>query len=136
MFNKWLLLEILILAQSPIPFYDKYIFHNARGNVLIFYFFSEIQTAVMSLRSFFIVRAVLNYSRYTDSYSKKLCQMYGFHSGTVYVIKCELSERPVRTLSMIFVFFIIQYTYLMRVFELPYYRTAPGVENNFMDSFF
>jgi hypothetical protein len=138
MFNRQLIIEILILAQSPIPFYDFYIDHTARGNAQLYYFLSEIQTAVMTLRTFFLARAFFNYSRYVDNYSKKLCQMYGFETCMHYTIKCELKERPTRTIILIMIFFIIQYSYLLRIFEIPYYRTLSEDDMNYriMDSFF
>lgn len=129
---------MLVLSLCPLPYYDKYFDHTARGNVKVYYFLSEIQTAVMSTRFFFLLRAGLNYSKYKDFFSKKLCQMYGFQTSMSYTIKCELKERPARTVACIFVFFVVQYAYILRIFELPYYRALAKDNMNYrvMDDFF
>lgn len=56
-----------------------------------------------------------------------------------YTIKCELKERQARTVAFIFIFFIIQNAYILRIFfELPYYRALFKTDINYhaMDGFF
>lgn len=85
--TKTFLIEILILLISPIPFYDWYIPIRAKSYHVV-YFVSEFLFAFMFLRIFFLVRAVFNYSVYTNAHSKKLCQTYGFSAGVRFTLKC------------------------------------------------
>lgn len=81
LFNENLLFEVMILLANPIPYFDMYITHEAKDGVIVHYFLSEFMLSIMALRLFFIVRSYFNYSIYTDSYSKKLCQQYGFSAN-------------------------------------------------------
>ena len=57
----------------PIPFFDIYISHKGKKEIEIYYFLSEYMLAVMAMRGFYVVRSYINYTKYTDPYSKKLC---------------------------------------------------------------
>ena len=72
LWSKHLLFEIMILAICPIPFYDMYIYTDAKRQEVI-YLLSEFCPALMWLRIYFVIRTIFNYSIFTDAYSKKLC---------------------------------------------------------------
>lgn len=55
---------------------------------MVTYLFSEMILAVMWFRVYFLVRSIFNYSIYTDAYSKKLCQTYGFSANVRFTFKC------------------------------------------------
>ena len=50
-----------MLCLIPIPFYDKYIHISMKTNTEVVYFFNEFMIAAMSLRTFFILRTMINY---------------------------------------------------------------------------
>jgi len=85
--TKHLILEILILIISPIPFVEFYVTIEAKEGPIT-YFFSDFLLALMFFRVFFVVRSIFNYSIYTDAYSKKLCKSYGFSAGVRFTFKC------------------------------------------------
>jgi len=80
--------------------------------------------AFMFLRLLFLVRAVANYSIYTDAYSKKIARQYGFTSGVRFALKCHLTRHPTTTVFVLFTFMVLILSYIMRIFELPYFYGA------------
>lgn len=125
MFTPQLFWELLIVAVSPIPYWDMYISRtvvSSDGPTQFYYLMNDYINAFMALRLYLVVRVCINYSVYTDMYSKKLCQMYGFNTDMGFAIKSRLLNHPVKTISMLFVCFVVVYSYLIRIFESPYYR--------------
>jgi hypothetical protein len=129
---------MVMLSVTPIPYFDFYIKHNAKSGVTVYYFLSEIMLSVMAFRLFYIVRAYFNYSIYADSYSKKLFQQYGFESNLRFAFKANLINDPQRTIGLIFVSFVLFYSYLLRIFELPYFRAVSPTDPTYrqFDDFF
>lgn len=80
--------------------------------------------AFMSLRTFFIIRTIINYSPYMDAYSKKLCNAYGFDTGVFFTIKCLLLVKPEKTCIYMNIYTIFVSAYLSRIFELPAFRAS------------
>lgn len=127
--NRFFFLEILMLLICPLPFYEHYIMveydvENGDGGTFDLkcnYFVSDFILAFMFLRFIFMIRAVINYSIYTDAYSKKLCLSYGFTSNVRFAIKCHLSMSPTLTVFTLFGFVVFVIAYVLRIFELPFY---------------
>ena len=92
------ILEVLALAICPLPFYEQYVpmsydFVARDGSIdslTAYYMLSDLLMAFMFLRFFFLCRTVINFSIYTDAYSKKLCNSYGFISGVRFTIRCHM----------------------------------------------
>lgn len=85
---KWLknclstefLFEVLLLIIHPIPQYDKeYTFYilNMLGSkdqyVPVKYMLGDFLFAFMFFRVYFLIRTIMNFSSYSDLYSKKIC---------------------------------------------------------------
>ena len=64
-----------------------YIRHTAKKETVVYYFLSEFMLAIMAMRGFYVLRSYINYTKYTDPYSKKLCQNYGFNANIRFTIK-------------------------------------------------
>ena len=77
---------------------------------------------IMFLRLFFMYRSFINYSIYTDAYSKKLCKAYGFTSGVRFSYKCQLENHPGTFVLTLFTSTVLILSYIIRIFEIPYYR--------------
>ena len=93
---------------------------------------------MMWFRIYFLVRSIFNYSIYTDAYSKKLCKSYGFTAGARFTLKCQILVNPEWTVFVLFTSTIFILAYVLRIFELPYFRMqteATGL-NSMMDSYF
>jgi hypothetical protein len=132
MLNRNLYFEILILAVCPIPYFDWYISIIAKKGFVINYLASDFIVAFMWLRFYFVVRTFFNYSIYTDAYSKKLCQSYGFTAGVRFTFKCQLIINPGWTILYLMVSSIGILANLLRIFEMPYFRLevdAPDLFN-------
>ena len=91
--------------------------------------FSEFVLAIMMFRFLFLVRTILNYSIYSDAYSKNLAKIYGFESGFFFTFKSQFIANAKFTVLSILFFTILYLAYLFRIFELPYYRTDPDLKN-------
>lgn len=107
--------------MCPIPYFDMYIDTHNKGKTTT-YLLSEFILAFMWLRIFFVVRSIFNYSVYTDAYSKKLCQSYGFSAGVRFTFKCQMIVNPEWTVFIIFTSMVFIFSYILRVFEIPFYR--------------
>lgn len=99
-----------------------------KKDIKVHYFLSEWLLAFMSLRTFFILRAWLNYSLFTNAYSKKLCQSYGFNAGMVFTFRAKMKTNP--TPIVLFSFFVVIFTFawLLRIFEMPYMRLEDATD--------
>lgn len=75
----------------------------------------------MVLRGFFILRAITNYSYYTDPYSRKLSSQYGFNSNIRYALLCELKYNPFRFIIVLWLSFVLTFAYVLRIYEAPFY---------------
>ena len=138
LWNKGFISEIAILLISPIPYFDCYITIIGKGNFEVVYLLSEFLIAIMWFRLFFLIRSIFNYSIYTDAYSKKLCKSYGFTAGARFTLKCQIMVNPEWTVFVLFTSTIFILAYVLRIFELPYFRMqteATGL-NSMMDSYF
>lgn len=91
----------------------------------------------MFFRLFFMYRSFINYSIYTDAYSKKVCKNYGFTSGVRFSYKCQLENHPGSFVMVLFTSTVLILAYVMRIFEIPYYRTNKDtVETSLFDDYF
>lgn len=72
-FSFHVFIELITLMICPIPFYDKYMPHSPRVNMVVNYYLSEYMLSIMAFRGFYIFRSYFNYSIFTDPYAKKLC---------------------------------------------------------------
>ena len=96
-------------------------------------FLSEHLITLMFFRIYFLTRTWLTYSGYMDEFSKKVCKAYGFESGLRFAFKCKLSNSPERTSLYMFFGTIGICAYIVRIYEIPYYRMSNDI---FFDSFF
>lgn len=70
-------IEVLLLAIHPIPFFNarfevSQLNKDGDGYIRIPYFLSEFLLAFMFLRIILLIRAIFNYTMFTDLYAKKL----------------------------------------------------------------
>ena len=103
---------------------------DATGGHTIYYFLSDFFIAIMFFRLFFVIRMLFSYSMYTDAYSKKLCNSYGFSGGTRFVLKSMMLLEPGKSVVFLFVFSVLIFAYLIRIFELPYMYLGEDLESN------
>ena len=115
-------IEFLILAVCPIPFYDMYVPIYCNQHTKVVYFLNELMFAFMFLRIIVFVKSFLNYSIYSDPYSRKLAKFYGCESCCWFTFKCYVYTKPKQTIMFMFKFTILFGAYLLRIFEMPYYR--------------
>ena len=137
MLNEHFYIEFVCMCFCPIPWIDFYIQHTAAKGKVIYYFFSEIMLALMVFRLIFIIRSVFNYMIYTDCYSKRICQTYGFNNGLVFAYKCQMTNNTARTVIYTCLIVTFSFAWLLRIVELPFFRTETSADSiNLFDSYF
>jgi len=124
MFDNNFFFDIFVLCLFPWPYYDTYIPISAQGNEEVLYLLSEFMFAFMSIRIYFLITCLYNYSIYNDAYSMKLCRFYGVPSSSIFTFKCYIYTMPERTTMLLFSTSILILSYLLRIFEMPYFRMA------------
>lgn len=87
----------------------------------------------MFLRILFLFRTIANCSVYTDPYSKTVCRKYGFNSSVRFAVKCNLINNPERSFIIIFLISVFLLSYIMRIFEMIYFREIMGDDNSHSD---
>lgn len=121
-FTKQFVFEMLILVIIPLPFYDKYITVICDNDVEIVYLLSDFLLAFMFTRLYFFVRTAYNYSIFSDAFAKGVCKQYGLETTLVFKLRCFLSEYPNPTVLFFFFGTVLSSAYLVRIFEIEYYR--------------
>ena len=87
----------------------------------VYYLSSDFVLVFMFLRLFFVMRAVFNYSMYTDVFAKKLCRSYGFTANVRFTYKSLLKTDPAKTVIVTMFASTLVLAYQLRVFEIEYY---------------
>lgn len=86
------------------------------------YLLSDFLVAFMWVRLFFLVRTIYNYSIFSDAYAKQVCKSYGLETTISFQLSCHLSEYPNRTVLFLFFGTVLSSAYLVRIFEVPFFR--------------
>ena len=90
----------------------------------------------MHIRVIYILKSLVNYSIYTDAYSLRLCQSYGFKGGAKFYMRCLYFHYPLAINFIIFNVGVLVLSNLIRVFEIPYYRSNLDSYSFLLDNFF
>ena len=137
MFPPYFKFEVLILCIFPIPYMDWYFSIEAK-DLTCNYVYSELVIVAMLARLFFVFRAVFNYSVFSDAYSKKLCNQYGFYPTYDFTFRCYMAQDSLGTVFKMFVGSVMLLSYIIRLFERPSYRQLASDDVNYraLDSYF
>lgn len=81
------------------------------------YMLSDFLFAFMFLRFYYLVRTLMNFSVYSDLYSKRVCAKYKFEANTFFCIKALITKQPGQTIFIIATLSIMWLSYLLRIFE-------------------
>ncbi|TNV86025.1 hypothetical protein FGO68_gene14862 [Halteria grandinella] len=122
-------IDMCLLIIHPIPFVDPTFDMVCVNNmdktkfVTVKYRMSTVLLTLMFTRIILIVRAALNYSAYTDQHAKRLLSdNYGFSPDVRFTLKCMIQRRPEATVSLILATSVLVIAYLLRLYEIMYYR--------------
>lgn len=84
------------------------------------YFLSDLIMIFMFLRIYGLIRHYERYHEFTDLNSKAVCRSFGFESGRMFTVKCELYYHQATFIIVLFFTSVIILAFILRVFELPY----------------
>jgi len=88
---------------------DKYVEVN--------YMLSDFLFAFMFLRFYYLIRTLINFSAFSDLYSKRVFAKYKFQANTFFCIKALITKKPGQTIFTIATLSIMWLSYLLRIFE-------------------
>ena len=78
---------------------------------------SDFLLALMFCRSYFLIRTLLNFTVYSDLYSKKVCAKYGFEGDTSFQIKALYIKQTGTFIIFVATFSLLILSYVVRIFE-------------------
>ena len=108
---------------------------NKQSKIAVYYLLSDFILVIMFLRVYYVVRAVLNYNMYMDSFAKKLCRSYGFTANVRFTFKSLMKTDPAKTMSLLMISSIFILGYMMRVFEIQYSHAIGQIDfDNYLSS--
>jgi hypothetical protein len=128
----------------PLPFYDTFILeydelsrgdYNERNLLVVEYMLFDLILVMMFFRFYFLFRSLQTNSIYTDPYSRKLCASYGLKAGVRFSFLCKFEVETEKTVLSSFFMTVFVLAYILRIFELPYYRSHHDIINEF-DEFY
>ena len=132
-------LEILVLCIFPYPKVNAEVSLPMRYNMEdmnICYNLSEILYAFMFFRFFWILRALIFYSRYQNLVSTSYDYDFRYKPNVRFLVKCLLYDHPITFLSAISTFTLIIYSFTFRIFDFPTTGSnTEGVKKNDDGSF-
>jgi hypothetical protein len=85
--------------------------------VPVHYMLSDFLFAFMFLRFYFLIRTLMNFSVYSELYSKRVCAKYKFEASTSFCIKALITKSPGLTIFLTAMISIMWLSYLLRIFE-------------------
>jgi hypothetical protein len=122
--------EFTLLIIHPIPKYEaNYEFmiidmlSTKSKLVPVQYMLSDFLFAFMFLRIYFLVRTLLNFSLYSDLYSKRICSKFGVEANTSFYVKALYVKKPGYVIIMVATLSIAFLSYVLRIFERVYYNS-------------
>lgn len=116
--------EFSILIIHPPPGVEKlytFMIINMLGNknilVPVYYLLSDFLFALMFCRFYFLIRALLNFSIFSDLYSKRLCSKFGVEASVGFYCKALYVKKPGVIIILISSLSITWLSYVLRIFE-------------------
>lgn len=86
------------------------------------YFVYDFFLAFMFLRCHFFAKACMVYSPVNDRlYGKRVCQDAGFEPTFSFQYRASMRAYPISTFTLLSLTMIISFSYIIRIFERPYY---------------
>lgn len=81
----------------------------------------------MFIRIYYVLKWSFNQSFYTDAFSKKLCNDYGFYPGFRFILKSKFINSPEQAVLTLFIVTVLVLSYIIRIFEI-YYALHPQTD--------
>jgi len=136
-FGLGLLRDVIINLIQPYPHMDFHIFFNELDReknkvIKVDYLLSDFIYIFLLCRSFYVVRAFVNYSIFSDHYAVKICKEYKVQNNFRFAIKSLLKIYHIKLVIWFFFASVIIFGYMLRIFERPYWSSFGRVE---FDSF-
>lgn len=106
----------------------KFWSYSPRITNFYFYTLNEFLLLIMAVKLAYIGRLVLFRSNYSDSRSRRVCNMFGCKNDDLYVIKCLLKENPLVYIGMLFIAGLSVFGIMIMIAESPLDRVHSDFE--------
>jgi hypothetical protein len=83
----------------------------------VHYYLSDFLFAWMFMRFYYIIRTLINFSVFSELYSKKVCAKYKFEGNTSFCVKACIAKMPGTTIFFVTLISVMWLSYLLRIFE-------------------
>ena len=124
-----LILECIICLISYPPKINK-VFQFSYNTIRYIYSLNNCFLIFNFFKLYNLCRIIILGSRYNSRISETICQTYNAHYNLLFKIKGEINSRPIFFCVIIFIFFIIISTSLLRNFEAFGYDVMRGYIGN------
>jgi hypothetical protein len=134
-FVSWkLIVETIILAICPIPFYEYgfYISQFVVGHeeaISAYYLLSDMILIAMFSRFYIVLRNIFNHTEFSDPYAKLHWERHGFTANTRFCFKCYLAKYPGYTVLGTLTLSVFILGYSIRIAERPALKAVNGWTN-------
>jgi hypothetical protein len=97
----------------------KFRYYSSRISNYYYYTLNEWLLLIMAIKLAYMCRLVLFRSEYSDSRTRRVCNMFGCKNDDLYVVKCLLKENPLVYIGMLFIIGLAIFGIMIMIAESP-----------------
>ncbi|CAD8083034.1 unnamed protein product [Paramecium sonneborni] len=119
-----LLMEIIIIAASPLPFLDdiNFYFSNDFVDGDVYYYANELLCLTLAFRIIFFIRTTLLNSYWHSNRTDRVCSLYASQADYMFTIKSLMRNQPFTVNYSAMILLIFVFGYCLRICESPLNR--------------
>ncbi|CAK74124.1 unnamed protein product (macronuclear) [Paramecium tetraurelia] len=119
-----LLMEIIIIAASPLPFLDSISFYFTNDFVDgdVYYYANELLCLTLAFRVIFFIRTTLLNSYWHSNRTDRVCSLYASQADYMFTIKSLMRNQPFTVNYSAMILLIFVFGYCLRICESPLNR--------------
>ncbi|CAD8053127.1 unnamed protein product [Paramecium primaurelia] len=119
-----LLMEIIIITASPLPFLDdiSFYFTNDFVDGDVYYYANELLCLTLAFRVIFFIRTTLLNSYWHSNRTDRVCSLYASQADYMFTIKSLMRNQPFTVNYSAMILLIFVFGYCLRICESPLNR--------------
>lgn len=128
-----LIMDLLINLIMPYPGLDFIITleeldRDQNKIVHIQYLLSDFIYIILIFRFFFLIRAAINYSVFSDNYAIKISKEHNVNNNLRFAIKCLLKTHHIKLVMWLFFASVVIFGFMLRIFDRPFWVLKGRIE--------
>jgi hypothetical protein len=125
--------DLMINVVMPYPGVDFHIFFTELDRefnklVKVDYLLSDFLYIIVLLRSLYIIRALINYSIFSDPFAFKTCKDLQVNNNIRFAIKCLLKIYHIKLVIWFFFGSVLIFGFMLRIVERPFWVEKGRIE--------